>query len=169
MYMPTDNTKTAVGDYSEKRRVTILSLYKTQNELENIILMSYLHHFHCLLIVNVKADCLTLLDPFPETIECSRVLEEFRNFLQVCHITSLFAKLKTKKWVIDLYKGMRPVQNENDGWSITLLYYVKCIGLKKPIDTSFNPSEYRAHVANQLLLSAKNNIVGGGGGGGGGG
>ena len=162
MYMPTDDTITAVGDYSEKRRITSLSLYKTQNELQNIILMPYLQHFHWrLLIVNIKTERLALLDPFPETIDCSRVLEEFINFLQLCHITSSFAKLKTKKWVIDVYKGIRPVQNENDGWScgVLIMYYIKCIGLKKPMDTSFNPNEYRTHVANQLLSSAKSNTI----------
>ena len=94
--LPIDDTRTAIGDYSQKRRVITMSLYNTP--LKDVLLLAYSYHFHWrLLIVDTKNTCLTLIDPFAEATDSDRVFKVFQNFCKLSRRNSSFGKLKKKK------------------------------------------------------------------------
>ena len=80
-FLPTDDKRTAIGDYSQKTRSITMSLYNTDTPLKDVLLLAYSYHFHWrLLIVDTKNTCLTLMDPFAEATDSDRVFKEFQKF-----------------------------------------------------------------------------------------
>lgn len=84
MYMPTDDARTAVGDYQHTKRKTNISLYNVDSSLPDLIFIPYVFHFHWrLLIFNITNKLLTLLNPYKKATDSTRVFEEFKKFLKV--------------------------------------------------------------------------------------
>ena len=156
--MPTDDTRTAIGDYTNQRRKTNISLYHIDFPLGDVILLSYVFNFHWrLLIIEVKNKCTTLLDPFQEATDCPRVFDEFKNFLKACKDNTSFGKLKKIEWSIKVYEKHRRYQNVNDcsNCGIYVMYYMDCIGMNTSMDTSFDPKVWRRTICETLLINAE--------------
>ena len=157
MYMPTDDTRTAIGDYINRRRRTNLALYNINFNFRDMPFLPYVFNFHWrLLIVKIKEKCLKLLDPFAAASD-RRVFAEFKNFLKACKDSSSFGSLKKMEWSTKVFEGKRPCQATNGGWNcaIYVMYYMNCIGMQKPMDIPFDPTLYRKRIANVLLAEAE--------------
>lgn len=89
-YIPTDNTKIILEDFSSKRKDIIHPFYKINKPLKDIVFISY--NIICpyvfqghwrLLIVNIKMKNITLLDPYRESTDEKRVTKVFYKFIEV--------------------------------------------------------------------------------------
>ena len=98
--------------------------------LKNILLLPYLNNFHWrLIIVNIKEESFTMLDPFEEGSDLDRAFSENDNFIRMCKDGSSFSMLKTIKWKKCLFKTLRPYQSLSDHWScrVYVVYYTRVV------------------------------------------
>lgn len=161
-YLPTDDTRTAVGDYNEiRRKVNDIRLYSISKTMKNILIMPYVFQMHWrLLIVNINMKTFTLIDPLVRSLDDERVLKEFYNFIRNCTKNSTFGKLKGIPWIIKKFKGERPYQPLSDLFNcgIYVMYMIDAIASNKKMSRKFNPNEHRKKLALSILSNFESNV-----------
>lgn len=101
--MSTDDIRTAIGDYSNVRRKIDISVYYTDCDLREKLLLPYTYNYHGrVLIIDIKNISI------PYSIHLNKELtvwNEFENFLRACKDTTSFEKVKKFEWTRKVYEG----------------------------------------------------------------
>ncbi|XP_051160434.1 uncharacterized protein LOC127281007, partial [Leptopilina boulardi] len=157
-YMPLDISGKAIGHYSENRSESITSEILTiRTPLKTKLAIPYCYGGHySVIVIDKREKTFLLLDPKRKSYDSDRAYETFLKYISKVKECSSLYELKGITWrrieILD-----RPYQDENDHSNCGpfTTHYLECIGKNIPFDNTFDPVQYRLHIAHTLLLQSE--------------
>ena len=157
-YMPTDIANKAIGTFAAEKKRSNSDIYKIFSPLNDVLLMPYVFEGHCaLLIVNIKEETLTVMDPYEVSCDQERVVTALHTYVKSCKPPCTLSDLKHLNWR-ETSMTNRPYQSKADTTNCTVyvMYYILCIGRRTHFDLEFDPVEFRTTVAETLIARSDN-------------